>query len=94
MGADFVSNLLLRRKYEIGERRPSELLVAAGHAADRRCNVPQQLGVGTKGGAEIIVAGVRTHLGLHPDHAVASDDKKNGFNSIYLSRIWRSSLQA
>ena len=38
-----------------------------------------------QGGAEFIVAGVRTHLGLHPDHAVASDDKKNGFNSIYLA---------
>jgi hypothetical protein len=67
---------------------PPELLVAAGHAADRKCNVPMQVGVGVKGGTEVIVAAVRTHLGLHPGHAVASDDKKNGFNTMSRRAIF------
>ena len=68
---------------------PPDMLVDAGHAADRKCNVPQQLGVGVKGGAEMIIAGVRTHLGLNPGHAVASDDKKNGFNTMWRRAIFR-----
>ena len=68
---------------------PPEMLVAAGHAPDRRCHVPQQLGVGVKGGAEIIVAGTRVHLGMNPGHAVASDDKKNGFNTMSRRAIFR-----
>ena len=68
---------------------PPEMLVAAGHAADRKCNVPQQLGVGVKGGAEMIIASVRTHLGLNPGHAVASDDKRNGFNTMWRRAIFR-----
>ena len=47
-----------------------------------------QVGVGVKGGTEVIVAAVRTHLGLHPGHAVASDDKKNGFNTMWRRAIF------
>ena len=39
------------------------MLRAAGHAPDRRCNVPLQLGCGVKGGAEIAVGIARsTHI--------------------------------
>ena len=34
------------------------------------------------------MAAVRTHLGLHPGHAVASDDKKNGFNTMWRRAIF------
>ena len=37
----------------------------------------------------MIIAGVRTHLGLNPGHAVASDDKKNGFNTMWRRAIFR-----
>ena len=53
--------------------------------------MPMQVGVGVKGGAEVIVAAVRTYLGLHPGvpgHAVASDDKKNGFNTMWRRAIF------
>ena len=34
------------------------------------------------------MAAVRTYLGLHPGHAVASDDKKNGFNTMWRRAIF------
>ena len=67
---------------------PAEMLVAAGFSSDTPCNVPLQLGVGVHGGAEIAIGIVRTYLGLNPGHAIASDDKKNGFNSISRRAIF------
>ena len=64
-------------------------LAAAGHARDRACNAPLQVGVGIKGGAEIAIATVRVALQRRPDWAVLSDDKTNGFNSISRESIFR-----
>ena len=67
---------------------PAEMLEAAGHDPDRRCNVPLQLGCCTPGGAEILIS--MSRLALSADHrwAVLSDDKKNGFNAISRSSIF------
>ena len=43
------------------------------------CNIPLQVGVGLAGGAEVAVQLLSEHLRRNPGHAVASDDKKNGF---------------
>ena len=50
------------------------MLQAAGHAPDRRCNVPLQLGCGVKGGAEIAVGISRATLQMKPAWALFSED--------------------
>ena len=45
----------------------ADTLAAAGHARDRACNAPLQVGVGIKGGAEIAIATVRVALQRRPD---------------------------
>ena len=69
---------------------------AAGEAAAQRlraaqatCNVPLQLGVGVKGGAEIALGIARSALQLRPSVAVFSEDKTNGFNAISRAAIYR-----
>ena len=52
------------------------------------CNIPLQVGVGLAGGAEVAVQLLSEHLRRNPGHAVASDDKKNGFNSISREAIF------
>ena len=71
------------------ETRPTEaMLQAAGHGG-RECNIPLQVGVGIKGGAEIAVAVVQLALQRHRDWAVFSDDKSNAFNTVTREAIYR-----
>ena len=70
--------------------KPSpEQLAANGFSPDRSCNAPLNLGCGVKGGAEILIASVRTILEQRKDWAVLvlSDDKTNGFNCISRKSI-------
>ena len=64
--------------------------MAAEEAAERAesCNVPLQVGVGLAGGAEVAIQLLREHLRRHPSHAIASDDKRNGFNCIPRKAIF------
>ena len=71
----------------------ADMLEAAGHARDRPCNVPQQLGCGVKGGAEIAVAAVRGALQLQPKWVCVSEDKVNGFNAITRRAIYGGLLK-
>jgi hypothetical protein len=43
---------------------------------------PIQLAVGTKGGMEAIIHGIRSHIYCHPDHVTVAVDFKNAFGSI------------
>ena len=65
-----------------------EMLTEAGFARDRRCNIPLQLGCGTKGGAEICFALLSLGLEKHPAWALFSEDKVNGFNAISRKSIF------
>jgi len=64
--------------------------MSAEEAAERAesCNVPLQVGVGLAGGAEVAIQLLREHLRRHPSHAIASDDKRNGFNCISRKAIF------
>ena len=77
---------------EICLRSPEEggLGMSAEEAAERAesCNVPLQVGVGLAGGAEVAIQLLREHLRRHPSHAIASDDKRNGFNCISRKAIF------
>ena len=48
----------------------------------KACNIPLQVGVGLAGGAEVAIQLLQEHLRRNPGHAIASDDKRNGFNEI------------
>ena len=57
--------------------------------AQAACNVPLQLGVGVKGGAEILIASIRLALEQKPHWALFSDDKKNGYNALSREAMLR-----
>ena len=49
---------------------PEDIRRAAGLEPGRKCKRPMQLGVGTPGGAEIIIAMLRLHLERWADHSI------------------------
>ena len=64
-------------------------LATEEEARERSCNTPLQLGCGTPGGAEILIAICRVFVQRFPEGAIFSDDKVNGFNSITRGAIFR-----
>ena len=76
------------QKYETLRPMVQEVLRVLGFSKEeaearvKDCNIPLQVGVGLAGGAEVAVQLLSEHLRRNPGHAVASDDKRNGFNSI------------
>ena len=54
----------------------------------KACNIPLQVGVGLAGGAEVAIQLLQEHLRRNPGHAIASDDKRNGFNCISRKAIF------
>ena len=53
------------------------------------CNVPLQLGIGVKGGADIAALTVNLIKHRHPDWAIYLNDLTNGFNTVTRKAIFR-----
>jgi hypothetical protein len=70
----------------------ASMLERAGNAGVR-CNVPLQLGVGIKGGAEILAAIARLALQKERGWALFSDDKSNAFNTVSREAIYKGLVE-
>ena len=54
---------------------------------------PQQLGVGVKHSAELLVMGIRMTLASNSDHIVVTIDLENAFNSIWRQAIMKRHME-
>ena len=50
--------------------------------------MPHQYGIGVKGGAELMIHAIRSHLELNPNHVAISCDARNAFNSVSRHAMW------
>ena len=90
--AEMLREAVEARREQVTHASGAEAGEAAAEAlrtAQATCNVPLQLGVGVKGGAEIAVGITRALLQQQPTWAIFSEDKTNGFNAISRAAIYR-----
>ena len=85
-------------KNDKGEVRPIAIGLCLLRLASVMCNTraaddlrrhfrPLQFGVGVRGGSELMLAAVRAHLELNPDHLLISTDAASAFQAWDRGRL-------